>query len=87
VQKPKPPAAGKGRPKGAVNKTTKAFKEAMEAAYDHLGGQTNFNAWAKNNQDAFYGTLMPKLIPVQLNHANHEGGSLVIVTGVPRATD
>lgn len=31
-EKRKPPAAGKGRPKGSVNKTTKALKDAILAA-------------------------------------------------------
>lgn len=69
---------GPGRPKGTPNKTTAAVKAAFEAAFDHLGGQKNFNTWAKQNQDVFYTQLLPKLIPVQVNHADNEGGKLVI---------
>ena len=47
-------------------------------AFDHLGGQRNFNAWAEKNQDVFYTQLLPKLIPVQVNHADNEGGKLEI---------
>ena len=74
--------AGKGRVKGSHNKSTALFKQALERAYDHLGGQERFNAWAFENQDVFYAQLMPKLLPIQLNHADNEGGKLVPILNV-----
>lgn len=61
----KPPAAGKGRPKGAVNKTTKAVKEALSIAFDELGGVDALKTWAQANQTQFY-QLWGKMLPLQV---------------------
>ena len=61
--------AGKGRPKGAPNKTTTAAKEAIAAAAEGLGGVDRLIAWAQEhpaNERVFWGTVYPKLIPVTL---------------------
>lgn len=65
----KPPAAGKGRPKGALNKTTVAAREAFQLAFDSLDGPDGLAAWARDNQTEFY-KLYGRLIPVDVN-ANH----------------
>lgn len=65
----KPPAAGKGRPKGAVNKTTRAAKDAIAQAAEALGGAERLTEWAKEhpaNERVFWGTIYPKLLPLQL---------------------
>jgi hypothetical protein len=59
--------AGKGRPKGALNKTTKAAKDAIAQAADALGGADRLTAWAQEspeNERAFWVNIYPKLIPV-----------------------
>lgn len=61
--------AGKGRPKGALNKTTKAAKDAIALAAEGLGGTERLIAWAQEdpaNERAFWTTIYPKLIPVTL---------------------
>ena len=61
--------AGKGRPKGAINKTTKAAKEAIALAAEALGGTERLTEWAQEspeNERAFWVTIYPKLIPVTL---------------------
>jgi hypothetical protein len=66
----KPPAAGKGRPKGARNKTTTIAKEAIALAAEQLGGVDRLVAWAKEderNEHTFWGTIFPKLLPLQVN--------------------
>lgn len=63
-----------GRPKGSQNKTTKAAKEMLAEAADLLGGTTRIVAWAKEdpaNERAFWATMFPKLLPVQV--ANPDG--------------
>lgn len=58
-----------GKPKGAVNKTTKSAKEAIALAAEGLGGVNRLVEWAKEdplNERAFWATIYPKLIPVQL---------------------
>lgn len=62
---------GKGRPKGSRNKSTAAVKEAMELAFGALGGQQAFEEWAKKNPDTYYGVLLPKLLPVQMQHSGN----------------
>jgi hypothetical protein len=75
--KRKPPAAGKGRPKGALNKTTSSAKEAIARAAEKLGGADRIVAWAKEdpaNERVFWGTIYPKLLPLQVTG---EGGGPV----------
>ena len=75
---PKPFAkAGPGRPKGLANKTTTNAKQAIELAFDGIGGVPALTQWANENQGDFYRMIFPKLIPVQLNHADNEGGKLI----------
>ena len=79
----RPPNAGKGRPKGALNKTTKAAKDAIAEAAEALGGADRLTAWAKEdpaNERVFWGTIYPKLLPLQVTG---EGGGPVLI----RTTD
>jgi len=74
--KRKPPAAGKGRPKGALNKTTQIAKDAIALAAEALGGTKRLSAWAKEdpkNEAAFWTTIYPKLLPLQLAGAGENG--------------
>ena len=60
---------GPGRPKGSPNKVTKAAKEAIAEAAEQLGGVNRITEWAKEdakNESAFWTTIYPKLIPVQV---------------------
>ncbi len=77
----KPPAAGKGRQKGAVNKLTKTIKEAIEASFDQVGGTAYLARMAEEHPQA-YMTLLGKVIPTQV-HADIQGvGMPVINIGV-----
>lgn len=64
-ERPKPPAAGNGRPKGAVNKVTKALKEMILEALDRKGGVDYLERQADENATAFL-TLVGKVLPTQL---------------------
>lgn len=57
--------AGKGRPKGSINKTTAAVKDMVVAALDKAGGITYLLEQAEANPTAFL-TLVGKVIPLQL---------------------
>lgn len=73
------PARGPGRPKGAQNKTTAAAKAIIESAAKGLGGEKRLIAWAKEapeNERAFWATIFPKLLPLQVTG---EGGGPVQV--------
>lgn len=63
-----------GRPKGALNKTTMAAKEAIAYAFEGLGGADRLVAWVKEdpkNESAFWISVYPKLLPLQVSG---EGG-------------
>lgn len=62
--RPKPPNAGKGRPKGAVNRVSASAKEALMQAYNELGGVQGMVTWArkKENRANFY-FIWSKLLP------------------------
>lgn len=72
---------GMGRKRGTLNKSTKAFKEAVEAAAEALGGDARLAEWAQEspeNERAFWTVVYPKLAPLQVNHKGsvqvHIGG-------------
>ncbi len=61
-----------GKPKGAVNKTTKLVKEVFSETFNYLQTdkdaikkKANLKSWAKDNPTEFY-KIASKLIPVQL---------------------
>ncbi len=58
-----------GRKKGTPNKTTALAKEAIALAAEGLGGTDRLINWAKEdkkNEAAFWTTIYPKLLPLQL---------------------
>lgn len=58
-----------GRTKGTPNQTTTKAKDAIVMAAEGLGGVPRLIAWAKSapeNERVFWGTIYPKLIPVQV---------------------
>ena len=77
--------AGKGQPKtggrqkGVTNKTTATAKEAIALAAERLGGTDRLVDWAKEdpaNERVFWGTIYPKLLPLQVSG---EGGGPIVV--------
>jgi hypothetical protein len=80
----RPPAAGKGRPKGARNKVSRELKEMILAALDKAGGEQYFVEQASKNPVAFM-TLLGKVLPLQVS--GEAAGPVLIVTGVPRSHD
>ena len=71
---------GKGRPKGVPNKTTTAAKEAIAMVAEGLGGAQRMIEWAKAdpiNERAFWTSIYPKLLPLQVNGAGDQGEHLI----------
>lgn len=58
----KPPSAGKGRPKGSVNKIQFEVKEMILTALNNVGGQEYLTRQAEQNPTAFL-SLLGKVIP------------------------
>lgn len=61
----KPPAAGRGRPKGSPNKVTKAIKDMVIEALNNAGGVEYLVGQASTNPTAFL-TLVGKTLPLQV---------------------
>ena len=74
----KPPAAGRGRPKGAPNKVTAAIKEMIESALDKAGGVDYLVAQSRENPVAFMG-LVGKVLPMQITGAGEQGEHILAV--------
>jgi len=64
--KRKPPAAGKGRRKGSINKLTRTIKEAIELSFDKVGGAEYLAEMAREEPVAYMG-LLGKVLPTQID--------------------
>lgn len=86
----RPPAAGKGRPKGARNKMTRALKDMILGALDKAGGEQYLVEQASRNPAAFM-TLLGKVLPMQVSGEDSGPITFEVVhyvdTGVERADD
>ena len=86
----KPPAAGKGRPKGAANKTTTALKEMILNALDDAGGVEYLTKQARETPSAFM-ALLAKILPMQVTGEDGDAVKLVhrieLVPVEPNAED
>lgn len=61
---------GGGRPKGSINKTSRAAKDMIQDVADGMGGAPRMLAWVKespDNERVFWSQIYPKLIPVQVH--------------------
>jgi hypothetical protein len=70
---------GPGRPKGMKNKVTQTALDAIAQAAEELGGAKRLVAWVKegkDNEKVFWGTIYPKLLPLQLTGG---GGEALVV--------
>ena len=66
--------AGPGRPKGVPNRTTQNIKEAIERAFDKLGG-TDYLVHVGQSDPRTFCALLGKLLPTKL--ANADGSPLL----------
>ena len=58
-----------GKPKGALNHTTRAAKDVIAMTAEKLGGAERMLAWVQEdplNERTFWGTIYPKLLPLQV---------------------
>lgn len=61
-----------GRKKGTPNKLTRSFKEAIEVAFEQVGGAKYLVRMATEQPVAFM-TLIGKVLPTQIEHSNPDG--------------
>jgi hypothetical protein len=62
---------GKGRPKGAINKSTASVKAALQNVYAKRGGDAALLAWADENQTEFY-KLWGRMLPTEVSGPDGE---------------
>ena len=65
-----------GRPKGVPNKTTASVKAGIRFAYEGIGGDAAFQAWAAANPTDFYTKILVKIVPSELEHSGPDGGPI-----------
>jgi hypothetical protein len=58
---------GSGRKKGTPNKSTVAVKEALQAAFDGIGGVGHLTKFAKASPEEFY-KLWVKMLPQEVKN-------------------
>jgi hypothetical protein len=66
-----------GRQRGTPNKITRAFREAVQVAYDAIGGDEAFAAWARENPTEFY-RIAARLIPTENAKPGNEGVTVIL---------
>ena len=57
---------GAGGKKGVPRTKTKQAYEAIEMAFEGIGGVKALTAWARENPSDFYKVIFPKIIPVHV---------------------
>lgn len=75
-----------GRTAGTPNKVTATAKAAIEEAFQRLGDVDGLETWARSDPDnlkAFYVSIWPKVIPLQVS--GPDGGNLTITINKPSA--
>jgi len=82
-EKRKPPAAGKGRKAGSVNKVTKQLKDMILGALADVGGQTYLAERAKDPKtSAAFLALIGKVLPSEMKIGNPDGTPITAMVPV-----
>lgn len=72
---------GKGRPAGALNKTTRTLKGAIEKAFAEVGGAAWLVELAKSDPRSFV-ALLGRLLPSEVKAEVNTKGELKIIVNV-----
>ena len=68
---------GPGRPPGMPNRLTTAFRDALRAVYEDIGGNEAFAKWARENRSDFY-KICARLIPTEVNVRDAERLTVIV---------
>ena len=69
-----------GRKVGVTNRFTGTFRDAVQVAYNDVGGHEAFTAWAKKNRTEFY-RIAARLIPVEIRDTSDKTINVIINRG------
>lgn len=72
-----------GKPPGP-NKATRALKDIILNSLDQAGNE-KYLLWLSKENPAAYATLVGKVLPLKLT--GEDGGPVLVITGVRRASD
>jgi hypothetical protein len=74
--------AGPGRPKGSQSKITASAKEAIQLAFEGMGGVRALIEWARDtrNRGIFYSQIWPKILPHEITGP---GGNTLVIKLLP----
>ena len=69
-----------GRQKGTPNKATASVKEALQLAFEGIGGTAKLQEWAQENPTKFFeiwSKLLPQEVKAELDHSGNINISIV----------
>ena len=75
-----------GSRKGKLNRQTVRIKQAIEQVFGDLGGWEGMRAWAMDNPDAFYGQVVPKLLPKAMV-SDELGGVTIVINSLTKPSE
>lgn len=67
-----------GRQTGVPNLLTAQFREAVQYAYNDIGGHEAFSQWARENPGEFY-RIAARLIPTEVREKSEDNRVMVVV--------
>lgn len=71
-----------GRTKGTPNKSTAAVKDALQAAFEGIGGIEQLTTWAKADPGEFY-KLWAKMLPQEINSKVESHNRTALISDKP----
>jgi hypothetical protein len=69
--------------KGKPNRIGSGIRQAIEKVFGALGDWEGMMAWAKDNPDLFYASVVPKLLPHELAESGLAGNITVVINRYP----
>lgn len=69
-----------GRPLGARSRSTINLRQSLLRVYEELGGEAGLLAFALDQPEVFYGRILPRVLPLEVDTSGDEGKITIIVS-------